>query len=230
MSIAANTVALYLLQNNLNDSGPNSYNLSQVGTVPFVTTPAPATITPYYAGTFTDTQYFNCPAGLNTAFSSLSNYSIECDVYLNSYASQPVVISTTDGALISSLVVGNLGALLYNTGAGFLVSANGTAPLTTNFNFAVTWDGVNRKIWKDGAVVATDAVAGATLTSNNYRIGTYVTALGIFWTGYVNNVRFSNIARISFPTVDPIETAGSVVTMMMARKNMDRRKKRGMFR
>lgn len=67
------------------------------------------------------------------------------------------------------------------------------------YHVAYTWNGTQRKLWIDGVNVATDSTVGNFVTTTTQSIAAFGASSRNF-NGLVNNLRFSNIARSSFPS------------------------------
>lgn len=210
MPIAANTVALWKLNNALTDDSGNGYDLTQVGTVPFVTSPTPPEGT-HMAGTFSGTQYARS-AGARTALSGSTTYTIECYTHSTSLAAQQqfMTAGSVAGSSIVMAVTTDGRAKFVTDDVNVYQSAAGVITANTTYYFAVVVDGTNLKIYvgtvgaTPTAVVDTTATSPDFPTGGNVNIGvygltpTFLPAVNM----YIDAVRLSNVARTSLPTVD----------------------------
>jgi hypothetical protein len=139
---SSGTMALYLVQNGAGDQTGNpaaNNDLTINGTVPFIQSPTPA-IGSYCAGTFSDSNYFTTPTGLNTAFQSLGTFTIEMWVYVTSLSGTQTIWSTQIAN--SSIQIQPTGRAVWgNEGGSHLFTPISSIPVNTWINIACTWDG-----------------------------------------------------------------------------------------
>jgi hypothetical protein len=223
MPIAPGTIALYEFENNGLDSSGNGYDLVEVGTVPFQAGgPAGGA---YQAGPFTDTDYFNTPAGFNAALSGLSVWTWEFYVTPNSVANSPIVLLSVDDGLAFFEILpppfegaGKFHRLFARP--VLAQSADGEFVVGNTYHVAVVCDGssvsVYKALYSGGELgphsLIASAASGATFgTVTDSFVGRSSLAFPTFaLDGYVDEMRISNVARTSFPTVDP-DNIGSIV-------------------
>lgn len=90
------------------------------------------------------------------------------------------------------------------------VELAGPASIINNqwYHVAYTWNGTQRKIWLDGVNVATDSTVGNFVITTTQSIAAFGANSRNF-NGLVNNLRFSNIARTSFPSGSAAPSTGA---------------------
>jgi hypothetical protein len=217
MPIAPNTVALYNFENNALDSSGNNYSLTNTGGVNFNTTPAPIPQGLYDAGgNFSPTTRFQMPSSGTPApgtfyfdFAGLSAYTVEFYVYMNSLATMDVFQIYDDNSFQYGLFVrlNSDGSITYysNGSANGLVSPGGVIAAGAWYHVAITTDAVNKKIFVNNVLRATGPQSGGTplVVSRQLFIGQVFVPLN----GFLDQFRFSNVARTSFPTIDPPASA-----------------------
>lgn len=201
MPIASGTEALYNFENALTDSSGNGRTLTQAGTIPFVTTPTPAQGI-YMAGVFTDVNYGTAPAALRTAMSGLSAWTIEFYANTVSRANNPVIISWQ--GTHENFFQQNPTSLRWNAGgANNLDIATDHIGTGSNKHVAlVCLSSSSRKIFIDNVERGSNAQDASLGTVLQMTLGRYYLAGGFSYNGYIDQLRFSSVARSSFPTVD----------------------------
>jgi hypothetical protein len=215
LTIAANTLALWRFDNNGLDASPNAYNLSLVGSVPFQAGGPGGGAA--QAGIFTDANYYNTPAGFNTALSSLSVWTWEFFVTPNDLSNSPMVFLIEDDGLafFEILPAPVLGAVKFHrlfARPVLVQSAAGEVVAGNVYHFAVVCTGTTIEIYK--AVVSGGVVGPHTLVAQAVSAATFGTILngfvgrssaafpGFAMDGYIDNLRISDVARTTFPTLD----------------------------
>lgn len=191
---AAIPIAAWSLDNTLaQTSGTTIYGpLTMIGSVPFVSSPAPTTGT-FWAGTFFTSRYFTTPAGFNTAFTNLPAYTIHYrNCLLNSLASNEVVWSTTNGVTYIQIFVGGVVQVVMNGGSA-LASGTLAFSLNTNHTLTLSWDGTNRRLYVDNTQVASDTNSGALTSIPNMYFGLYQGTSNAM-DGYISSAEFYTTA------------------------------------
>jgi hypothetical protein len=201
-AIAANTDALYDFENGAalgTDTSGNGLTLTNNGSTPQSTT---AKVGNYSAGPFTGSTYFSSPAGLDTKMNGKTVYTIEFYVKMNAgFAScAPYVITNGN----SYCVIGNNGFIQWLTAGATLDSAPGKITAGAWQHIALVMTGAAKQIWVDGIVVTGTAYSSTLGTANAFPIGSFGGIFNI--QGLIDQMRFSNVARTTFPTVDPADT------------------------
>lgn len=220
MPIATNTVGLYRLDNNLLDSSGNNYTLTQNGTVPFVTSPTPPQGT-HAAGTFSDANYATAPAGLRTAMSNLTAYTIQFSLYSVSKTNSPVMISWNNGDNNFVQLSDGVTKIRWNAGG-----ANNLDITSSDYIGNSTWrhmalvgiSATSRKVYVDGVERGSSASSPDTKTLSTMHLGRYGAATGFSFNGYLDNVRLSNATLSTFPTTDPPDASSSIAALRRRRR------------
>ena len=200
--------SLFSTSQSFNDTSGNGYHLTQSGTVMTSTFPC-FPLPPQgnsYAGTFTDTAYLACPAGLCTAMSS-DTFTIEGWIYLHTLAASSKLFSNTTGTIVEAFVNSG-GDILFTIAGTTLGSASGLVAAGQWYYaaFVYTSGAANgKKIYLGTTPENAVAVATATQTQaitglSGARIGRAIGA-GSPWGGYLDRLVFSTVARTSFPTL-----------------------------
>lgn len=210
MSLAANTVDYYKLDNSPNGT---NYNLTVNGTVPYVSTPTPPTGNTKWAGTFSTVNYFTGAAGLCTAFSSLGAWTVELQVYFNTLNSG--VMFATNNANVFFQVQADGSVRFGSAGGDVLTTAAAVITTGSTFNMAATWDGTNKRIWVGNTQKAINANSGSLGAITTMYIGRYSANFPV--DGYMGQVRLSSVARTMFPTSDLV-TASAILNRRRGRR------------
>lgn len=209
-AVAPGTVALWTLDNVLTDSSPNGYTLSMTGTVPFVTTPTPP-VGSHAAGVFGGAQYLES-ANARTALNGATSYTIEGYVYFSTLPATRIFSSvggsTGDSIVLASLANGTFRFVMddvrvHDTTAGVFTTATwyywAVVASGTNIKMYVGLPGVTPTKVKDEADAdpSFPASGSIVLGALSFSLGTLPLD-----NGYLDNIRFSNIARTNLPTMD----------------------------
>jgi len=164
-------------------------------------TPPPPT--PTYALQFAGSQnYVLTPLGL--AFQSLTNFTVECWVYLNSYNSiLSTVFSVGSSGIDLWLLDEDSSHILKLSYAGGVPIASGVTTVTTGVwhHVAVTYDSVaGWNLFLDGGLEASAAWGFTPSWAEDLLIGTYVSLNpGEMLNGLVDEFRFSSTIEYSAP-------------------------------
>jgi len=218
MPIAANTIALYNFENNALDSSGNGYDLVTVGTLAYNTTPTPIPQGLMDVGVFSDSNYFDTPGGFKTALSGLAAGTIEGYVYFNSITNTPMICSWNDST-DNYFYVTAAGALGFTQqSVTNIESAPGLIITGGWYDVAATWDGSNLNIYINNTNVGSVSASYETQAMTAFLIGRFNLADGFSLDGYMDELRFSSVARTTFPTVDPAPGDGAAL--------LDRRRRR----
>lgn len=211
-AVADNTVALWTLDNVLTDDSGNGYTLTMAGTVPFVTTPQPYQGT-HQAGAFSAANYLQ-NAGARAALSGSTTYTIECYVNTSSLAAQQqfMSIGAAAGDSLVLAITTDGRAKFVTDDANVYQSAAGVIAINKNYYFAIVVAGTNLKIYCNEAGTTLTKVFDNTATSPAFPTGGDI-YIGVYFptksflpmaNGFVDFVRFSNIARTDLPTSDAL--------------------------
>lgn len=153
----------------------------------------------FSAGVFADGN-----AAMRVAFSSLANLTVEFDIYPTNLSATSVMLGyTSAGQYEAWMGVTSDGRAAWLVGGSLLQSDPGVIQINTSYIVAfVTTGSTNRKIYVNNALVAENTSTGSIAGCNTLRIGHYTIGAEYF-RGHINQVVFSNVARTSFPTIDP---------------------------
>lgn len=215
-AVASGTLALYKFENDLTDSSGNGYTLSQNGTLTFHTTPTPPQGA-YAVGGFSGAVN-GYSAALRTAASGSTTYTFEAYIYVTDLSTQRMIWSGGSSSASSIFFsVLNTGAIRWTSDdANIYDSTAGDIAVNTWYYVAFVVNGTSLKVYKGLPGVAPSLVKDVTATSpesptaGNFYLGAYSLATGIFnFSGYIDAVRFSNVARTSLPTSD---SSGSLLS------------------
>ncbi len=183
------------------DCGGTVGSLTLVGSLPFVTTPVSCGT--FAAGPFTDSNYISGTAALNTAMANTTKWTFEGCFDSTAHTVAPVIESSdvTGGMIIQVNANGSV-RLVQNSGT--LTTSTGIWTDNAYHYVQVEWDGTNRTIYVDGVSKATDTASGAwpAAAGRTLHIGNYAPSTTFVWTGYMQDVRFSNVARGGIPAND----------------------------
>lgn len=202
-AIAPGTVFLLCFdgQNLANCGGSLGGSLVMGGTLPFVTTPVSCGT--YATGPYTDANYISGTAALNAAMAAATRWTFEACLRTTAITVAPVILSTDlTGGMI--LQVNANGSMRLVQASGTLTTATSLWANNVYHYVQVEWNGTNRTIYLDGVNVATDTNSGAwpAAAGRTMHIGNYEPVATFVWTGYMQDVRFSNIARGGRPAND----------------------------
>lgn len=215
---ASGTLAYYNFNSQSGVDSCGGYNLTTVGSISYqnnLSCPDGS----YAPNSFTAANYYNLPTGLINALTGTSEITIEFYTYkvqrvANSYfmksdhsagAVADFLLQYGDGVSDNIRVVTNGGTLTWadTSGVGVCrqvayVGASGYQRLYVGDNGATP------------TLVSSTAQDGrlTTFPSDAWHIGTFLTVATEF-RGSIDNLRFSNVARTSFPTVDPTSVRGT---------------------
>lgn len=200
----------------LTDSSASGFDLIEVGTIPKLTAKhvAKPAMGNFSAGSFSLTNYLNLPAGFNTAWSGLTDFSTEGFIRVRSpLPAASVIWGYRDGAgggNLSNLFVTSAGAISFTLDNTVLITAAGLVDPDTDYYLAVSFESgaTNGKKILLGTTPESLMVVAETTQTNT--IGTVsATRIGITeslsspFFGYLNCLFFSNIARgTDFPNMD----------------------------
>lgn len=201
------------------DDCNGTYPLTVVGTISYENNLA-CPNSSYAPNSFTASNYYNLPTGLINALTSTAELTIEFYVYrvsraANSYiikadhnagATEDFLLQYGDGISDNIRIVTNGGTLSYANTSGLnvcrqmaYVGAAGYQKLYIGDNGATPT--MVSSTAQDGRLTNYPATA--------CHIGTYLSVATVL-NASIDNLRFSNVARTSFPTVDSVNTARSV--------------------
>lgn len=155
-------IALYHFEGNFNDASTNGYNLTAVGSVPFSAAACAGSQAAFFNGGL------EAPAGLKTALSGLSDFTISSYVKVTS-AAESIVFSIDNSIIGATLADGSLkigGNQGDVTSASGLIHADGTCYLVS---FIFTSAGCTLKI--DGSTVATGGVHATAGSIGAFTVG-----------------------------------------------------------
>lgn len=200
--IAQNTVCILNFEGNANDSSGNAYNFTNTGSVTFNTSPAPIPQGLNNAGQFSDTKYFTAPAGTLTGLSTISTFTIQFYVYVDSLTSHPVLVRWADSGSNYLEILATGDAFWASAGDANLSSTVGDFVEDTWYHVAWVGSATSRTIYKNGVSIATVASGNAIGTLTNFELGRHVSFPTFFLNGYLDQFRVSNVAVTSFPTRD----------------------------
>lgn len=182
--------------------------LNQIGTVPFVTTPAPPAIIgqTYWAGQFTDSNYLDAPATLETNLSGNSGLYIQFYVRLTSYSNLPVPIFWTSTGTSSWIQILNDGSVKVQVGGSIVATSAGVFSLNTNYMIAIFLSASATKLWvnvendfSQTPKASAGSIANIT-TIANIIIGKYLSVGGFYVQGYIADIIFADAQPTSIPT------------------------------
>lgn len=222
MSVAANTIGLYFLANNGTDTSGLGRDLTAVGTPPYVTVPAPPEGT-HAVGPLTTVNHFTAPAALRSALDAATAWSGEVWYYKVADTVNAYVWSLDDAGLTLLMVTNDGGGndqIRFRGGAGteLLYVGGGTLDIVGAWHhIAEAANASKMEIWLDGALVAFNASSGLVGASTVMRIGTFNSIVGSI-NAYCNQMRFSDVVRTSFPTVDTADATGSGTLLRRRRR------------
>lgn len=207
MPIAPNTVALYNFENNGLDSSGNGYDLVVNGVVPFTNDPTKVSQGAYAAGQFSDANYFSMPAGFKAAWTGLNAWTVEFYAYVQSFGvNDPVLIDLSDSNGQWTFQIRSNGTFAFVTNNQSAINTGAIYAPGTKVNIGITFDGNNVKIYMNNVVVATSGNGFPGSTGNpttDQTLGRFGLLPLFSLAGYLDQLRFSNVARTTFPTVDP---------------------------
>ena len=210
MGVAANTIALYgssrFCATILVDGSGNGYDLTAVGGG--VTYNTDGTL-PSAAGTksfddFSNGNYLSNTDDVNDdMFLQTDNWSFEAYVKLTD-GSGNSCLSQHHGANFEYIGTDG-GTTRLRTDWQGVGAVNGLAALTVDqwHHVGFAWNGTNMKYYIDGVLDTTTTSNRAWRDYSTIRIGQHTSNLP--WKGQIAQVRYSNIARTSFPTLDPVD-------------------------
>ncbi len=200
--IATGTRAVYNFENNALDGSLNHYDLTNTGPVSFNVTPVPIKQGGYCAGSFDATHYFTPAAGLLSSMSGATRYTIQGWINPSNLVAGRTYVSmdTSGGDFYIQILAA--GTVRWNDGSGNYDAGAGLVAATTWTHVACVWNGTNRLVYINGAV-QTGSTGQNLGTITSIRIGDYKPAPGVVaFTGFLDQIRFSNVALTTFPTLD----------------------------
>lgn len=178
--------------------------LSQVGTIPFVSSPTPPSPNTEWAGPFSAANRIESTVSGGVP---LSEGSFECQIQFSSVGATSESIIVLSRAGFNHLSLYRYLSNFSFTAGGTNQYPVGTVAVNTTYTLAVTWTTTQTKLYFG---VGTQTVPIATI-NNGLGSGT-ITKVGVGYdnffgqnplaNGYMANVRFRNVAATSFPSVD----------------------------
>ena len=138
-----------------------------------------------------NSNYVDC--GNGTAFNYTTSCTVECWVNIQSFAMAWMAL-LTKGDTSWRLHRENTNNTLQFV-CGSTAATTGTLSTGTWYHIVGRYDGTNCRIYVNGSRVATTASASIPTNTNAVRIGENSGATGRYFNGYMDEVRFSNIAR-----------------------------------
>lgn len=203
----ANTAGLYYKASadSTDDCGGSSTNMVTV--LGLTHGAATCASNPYECSAFDATHYDVGNTGLLTNFSS-TQWTVEGYFYTASLPlSDNIPVSWIIGGTNFRIDILSSGAVCLQTNSlGFLCTSAGYLPLNTCVHIAGHWDGTNRRVYIDNVQCAIDTVNGAGGTVTALNVGRDYTLGGYPFPGKITGLRFSSVARTSFPSVDTTPT------------------------
>ena len=201
-----NTTVLNLFENNRLTSEGNNLNLGIIGTVPFVTSPAPP-IGTYAAGPFNDLNHFLTVlptfGGQNflNAISNWNEMTVELYVYFNTLSNFHIVMgmSASNGDFLIQEFAD--GRLRFSYAGTFTDTASPVVTTGAWYHIAAIFSPNGNKLFASLASSISQtpviSVAGTSPpdTVNDYRVGVYYLGGGITLDGYIDEITISNIDR-----------------------------------
>ncbi len=190
--IAPNTLALFRLNQNLVDSGPNTYTWTENGTIPFATTPQPVRGS-HSAGPWSGANNLRSTSAFDTAFSDLTVWAVEF------WANWPVVIGggvvvsweDTDVSDDFNINIGPAGGTVqYAYPGGFVRSALRALFIDDTVHLKWGSDGTRDYVYRNDLKIIDIATRGGTQTVGNFTIGAQFDNVAP-WNGQLQEVRIS---------------------------------------
>jgi hypothetical protein len=208
-AIAANTLALYNMEDKTDSSG-NGFTMTDYGAGGvFATEPTPPTGAKSLSITSVNSQL--APAGVYNGLSGISAFTIECYIYKKRPTGVVHIITRSDASAglgyfelrIENNDPGTLNWGTY-TGAWQQVTAANAIALNTWYHVAGTYNAGTMRLYINGTEVGTakTGLASTTGTLSSMRIGCDTSS---YLVGNIDQLRFSTVARTTFPTVDPAD-------------------------
>ena len=211
--LTPNTLALYYFELNGNDQSANGYHLTDNGTITFASNIAAPQGT-YAVSTFTTTAFYDTPSGLYNALTQTGSFTIEMyafkyERFPNTYLVSGGNTSPLDVVRVTLQFGDAVGDTITFRAGGNTLIYEPVDDLRMRWNYiAVTGSPSGMSIYLGDT--ATAAVLVASNGSNGsiagdmdrMKIGQFynVATSGLI---ALDSLRFSDVARTSFPTTDP---------------------------
>lgn len=220
MTIAANTIAFWEMQNNAVDAAGVA-DLVPHGVILYPTSPVCGSKT-YMSGPFTTANYFSFAAATLAALQAATALTFEFNIHMPANPTLGIVMRHDGGGEALEISIQTIAADPYSL--VFRIYRGGWSTVTVGsilnvgqcYNIACTLSGTTAKIYVDN-VLKTSGVIGANMaTWSSCVIGTDTSTQ---FAGYLNEFRCSNIARTGpFPTVDPVAATGDGGALLRRRR------------
>lgn len=221
MGVLANTALLAFWNNDLLDSSGNGHTLELAGAAALSTAAVPGRGTHWINIPSSTSNYIKAPAAFQTymAANGQTGWTIEQEGMFTSLAANNANFSVgIPGAQTTTPYIGcytaPAGNVLAQNGASFCSSAGGAVQANVRFFVALAWQSSDNTMrlyvspasaidsTQDGSVVV--SIPWPTAGGREFRIGhAYDTVTMV---GYAGRLRVSTVRRMSFPSVDPMET------------------------
>jgi len=205
---ATGTLALWKLNGNLLDSGPNGYTLIDAGSTPFTSVGCP--LINQSAGVMSDINFLQGSTALETDMSDEPTLFFEGYFDLNSLGNQPVIFFVMINGLNTWMQVLTNGDIKYQFNVATMSAGASTISTGTCYYFAVVLiDGGTSKLWVSQAdsisqtEVDTASFGTSDATVTNFVIGRFLPVASFAVNGYVSNFRVMNIEPDTLPVFDP---------------------------
>ena len=202
-----NAPVLCANENTLLSAGANG-PMGQVGTVPFVTSPAPPNSGNYCMGPFTSTQYLTWSSAEMLAMSNQTAGFIEFNGYITSFSGTNVGFALVDSTWGNIYVqVTGANAVQLAVGGGNVPASGVTIALNTWVNYVFSWQANGHYQLTVNGVQGFDNTGFSglhTVTAGTW--GYLIPFTCCTWNGYITQMRYG-LGTSGFPTTDTFSCA-----------------------